>query len=950
MSFWSKVREGYSNIDKLVGGYLPGGVKPGATKTTPTPTPTPTPTQQKAPSTSGGGSSSSGGGSSSSGGGSSSSGGGSSSSGGGSSSTVNVLKSGGVKSGNVTYHGKAIVPGTNKTANQLQNETFAQARTQGINKRGTYSATINYTQQPTQQTQTIQPIQQTQTIQPTQTNATSKVLVTGLYADKPKEQYFRFDNKKASPEYDTGILTVLPENAENYRKAGKPVWVLESNNLKDYSLESSFIGGTTQINRNVNTRGLYEYNTQQIIAGKDMYHKYKTTISDFESSPEKFKGKPGVTTTTTTKGTVYQLTPEYFNKNIDTKGIYKNALVKTKTEFNRLPPLTKTKLNIAGYGQGGTSAVIGVAEFSNTLVLNMGVQTYTPEQIKEGGLRGRTFKFGGDLGKMRSYPSTQSTTGFLENPINYVRQKGTSPEFLGQATVMVPLAYKAVTSTVQNIKELGFKGGVTETASGLSPIRMKSNIYSEPITSKTKFTNVKSIKGTVDGVTTKVYSGSSGTIKLSGVEKSTMINGKNVGAGYSITKTPFIEVRGGGAIVTEGVRTTVNPYSFSSTGTGTAYRGVGNNFMAQITSNFVKGGTSNIYSNKGFTIYQTPKTAKIYSSAQTTYKIQGGGASQNVKKGVTAFSSGTAKPIYKTTYTGDKTLNLNEGTLTRDFIHAPTGRVRLSPKMSGVEYDLNKLMGQGGGLNRYTSSRSGGTATATITQLETPGVKASIPITKPITSTYTTAPIPPQTTTQTKVRQSSQYAGLGTYEKTTGGTTQLQIAKPGTTPINIFRPKTQTINLLVSKTKIRTGTKQRQTVIPSVVAIPTTRPAQKQKAITTTKIISVQKVRVPQTQKYATTTPFNYESGANTYNPYTPPSPLPIGLPVGYGGGMFSKIGNVKAGRTRTKYTPSFKALFFKIKGKAPSGVKTGLNFRPITPGFSFTNKKRIIKVRRIKL
>jgi len=45
MSFWSKVREGYSNIDKLVGGYLPGGVKPGATKTTPTPTPTPT--QQK---------------------------------------------------------------------------------------------------------------------------------------------------------------------------------------------------------------------------------------------------------------------------------------------------------------------------------------------------------------------------------------------------------------------------------------------------------------------------------------------------------------------------------------------------------------------------------------------------------------------------------------------------------------------------------------------------------------------------------------------------------------------------------------------------------------------------------------------------------------------------------------------------------------------------------------
>ena len=62
-------------------------------------------------------------------------------------------------------------------------------------------------------------------------------------------------------------------------------------------------------------------------------------------------------------------------------------------------------------------------------------------------------------------------------------------------------------------------------------------------------------------------------------------------------------------------------------------------------------------------------------------------------------------------------------------------------------------------------------------------------------------------------------------------------------------------------------------------------------------------------------------------------------------------MGNIRAKKSPTAYTPSFKALFFKIRGQAPTGTPTGFRFRPITPGFKFIKrKKKIIKIRKVKL
>lgn len=74
------------------------------------------------------------------------------------------------------------------------------------------------------------------------------------------------------------------------------------------------------------------------------------------------------------------------------------------------------------------------------------------------------------------------------------------------------------------------------------------------------------------------------------------------------------------------------------------------------------------------------------------------------------------------------------------------------------------------------------------------------------------------------------------------------------------------------------------------------------------------------------------------YNPIPPESP---GFPfLNFAlnpGGLNLPSNVVRGGRRRVKYTPSYSALFFNIRGNAPrSSTKSGVGFRPITPGFQF--------------
>jgi hypothetical protein len=73
-----------------------------------------------------------------------------------------------------------------------------------------------------------------------------------------------------------------------------------------------------------------------------------------------------------------------------------------------------------------------------------------------------------------------------------------------------------------------------------------------------------------------------------------------------------------------------------------------------------------------------------------------------------------------------------------------------------------------------------------------------------------------------------------------------------------------------------------------------------------------------------------------SYRQITPPPFIPK-FSFGYMGGLKSR--NV-FGKQPKKYTPSFEAIIFNIKGKAPKGMETGARFRPITKGFSWFNTR----------
>jgi len=161
--------------------------------------------------------------------------------------------------------------------------------------------------------------------------------------------------------------------------------------------------------------------------------------------------------------------------------------------------------------------------------------------------------------------------------------------------------------------------------------------------------------------------------------------------------------------------------------------------------------------------------------------------------------------------------------------------------------------------------------------------------------------------------------------------------------INAVIPKVDTGIKVRTKSRGRSRARIAQ---PVAIAIPKV-----DTAVKTRTVVRVRRLQAGKQTTFQTQAPLNFGGGASYYAPPRVPTPIRIPLPTMAGGGRSSSLGNVRPEISPTRYAPSFKALFFKIRGQAPQGrVRTGINFRPITPGFSFTGRKKIIRVRRIRL
>jgi len=899
MGFWDTVKKYYKKVDARVGGYLPGGVKPGSTSS---------------------GSTSSG--TTSSG---STSSGSTYTSSGGSSTTTTTRRSSGGGGGSVTYRD---IPAKQQDAVIVTDYTSGESVTTKVSPEGeitsqTYrkpggSSGGGTTERQVKAGQIANRsgglVQQTQAQKQQEAQAKQQALVYGKTQDKP---FYVSDQRKSAVSYGAPIVT--PKEAEKLKGSGLAVWRMESTNINDAITEAQFAGSVPYFSSPVRSRGTYEYNTRGIIAGKEAYRQYKIISSDFQANPQSYEGKPGVKTIETIEGKTYQLTPEFFNKNIKYDDIYKSSLSKAKTSFSNLPKETRRKLNIGGYATGVTSTVIGVGEFVGTVAVNLGVQT-----SKDGKFKTQKFYFGGTAGKIRSTPTTQTTVKFTESPKQYAKEKVRSPEFLGSASVVVPLVAQGVSSTVRNIKTLGWKAGTAETLSGFSPLRIKSGVYAQPIKSTTKFKNIQSYKYTnQQGITTRIYGGSSGNIKIGGAERSAIVKGTRVGSGYTITQTPTLNIRAGGSIVKTGLRETYNPYIFKGSGAGRVYYNVPVNNLRVKTALSGIGGTSQIKASKGLTVYSEQGGANILIDTNTGYLYRGGGITKEITPGVSKLYAGRAKAIYKT-----------EG-----GVYQPSGSYKVKPQISGIEIDINKIIS---GSQQASYSTGGGRTTLKgVKKLDT-GINAVIAQTPAQTfKGSATKVLPPQP--KSKTSQTIKQPQVLIKQEITKPVIKENLA---TTPVNVVIPKSRTGSRSRSASRSASGILAVSKPVDAVTQKPV------QDTIQVPKVIQVKKIKLTgrQIQKGGiggiNTPAVTYTVTPPPFNTPTPPPPFPI--PTFAGGGRGLLMGSAKAQPSRTRYTPSFKALFFNIKGKRePKGLKTGLNFRPITPNFRFS---RVIKVRRIKI
>jgi len=754
---------------------------------------------------------------------------------------------------------------------------------------------------------------------------------------------------------DAGVLTTTPEEARKIRPSGSAYWTVESTTPAGAIEESGFMGVPQASplvvgGKRVRTRGGYEYDTRNIEGGKETYRQYKGIVSEFNRDPASFEGQAGVTTTKTDEGTTYGLTSEYFNKNINYDKIDSDALTRAKAGFSNLPGSTRTRLTAGSFGVGASSSVIGIGEFGASVLKYGSTQTMEPGEKRS--LLGKGVKFGGTAGKIRNQPATQivNPEKWYKNPVGWGYQKlAGTPERLGSSAVVVPLVIGGIGGAVRNVKTMGFKGGALETVSSISPLKIRPGTYAQGITKDTKF-DIKSFKTTNKGMTTRTYSGRTGSVEIYGYEK----GGASGGGGFVSTKTPTMTIGGGGTSVSFGTRTTINSYVFKPSGSGKA-------FKYSSTGAIIKGGTTNVLRTGSLTEYNTGGKSTFYYKPQINSKmIKGGSAFKPLNNKVTRFASGNAESGYFT-YNGRNPIS-------------QAGQYRFKPKVSGREYDLTGMKfdgikfkfgdptatsgASGGG---YSSSGGGGLKLKIQAPTQTiSGVGTTVPILK-------TAPKPISTFLPPQLKAPrSQYYGKGQYEKTDSlvliknapkiNAPGLQMDAPG---LKVDAPGLQMDApglLLVDAPRIQGRKRQNLRAPGQMLKAPglilVDAPKQNLRApgqrillqAPGLKLKLVQKIRFPQQDSY-----FNYGGGSPYVPGYTPTLPVPIipSLPFMAGGGSpFMRLGNVKARPSPTRYAPSFKALFFKIKGKAPQGRRTGFQFRPITPGFSFQGVRRVRRVR----
>jgi hypothetical protein len=700
-------------------------------------------------------------------------------------------------------------------------------------------------------------------------------------------------------DYGIGVPIITQQEATRYgvNPATSPVWILSSTDMEGGLREYGYASNLPYYSKSIETTDVRVANLAVIKTGQEIYR----------------QGNAGI-----------ELSEEQINT------IYSSSVIKARADYSTLPSGTKNTLYVAGLAQGVTSIAIKTGEFMASTALTFGA--------------GRTtyFQFGGTLGEAANYPMARST-GFLASPVQYIKESLSSPAIISSVGIMAV----GIGSYASRIGKVGFYEATAEAGSFFSPIKVKGGIYGNVPTSNTEFSNIKSFKSTSpEGITTRVYSGSSGGINLYGAE---VFNNK-IGGGVAKTTTTITEIRAGGAIIETGRLTTFQPYSFEFGGAGTGFKAkdlYGGTITKQLSIEY-PAGISKVITSKGVSVWDFPSKTTLVADFNKGIITTTGGVS-STKGAITQFKSGTASAIYKTTYSGDLGINLDTGKVSRDFLYSPTGSYKSNIKFSGYEVDLNKFYS--GTDKGYTSFRGGGANTP---YSSTEG--GQIQLLKTTSSfnfpTIKTAQAPVQTSPEIPL----MVGGLGL----SSAELNYQIATRGggyNAGVQDYTLTSSSVFIIPSITAYgvsqRSGNKN-EFGIPAIsnaaLGLVLNIPAVTTSQIPTITNVPRQNFRLVTGQKLIN--PYTFGGGNFNINPYVPeiPTTFTTGFPFALGGlSDFTASSIVGGGKRRTGYTPSFSALIFNIKGSYAGGGalgKSGIDFRPIIAGFKFNTGFNTGKIR----
>lgn len=300
-----------------------------------------------------------------------------------------------------------------------------------------------------------------------------------------------------------------------------------------------------------------------------------------------------------------------------------------------------------------------------------------------------------------------------------------------------------------------------------------------------------------------------------------------------------------------------------------------------------------------------------------------------------AFTLGRGSPV--TSVSGEYTASIGR------TYSSPTGSLT-SGKFFTFDPQTNIFTGTdfiSGGTNKFTTSYKGQTVTTGTGENLVPGSRLIKGVIKTLN---------PNPTGSSSF--SSGNGGVGNTQNIqkslTGGFTTPSLTTVGV-PKTPVLPKTTGITATGLGLGLASGLSSvsaTSSVAPSVTTIkPLSSTQSLQQSLTTTTVVTQRPVSTSVTSSatsltsispVTSITPGSIGRGiTNVNSPIVPGLAIPF-IPGGSLGG-FPKSRSVGATKIRA-YAPSFKALAFNIRGSKRTGVLTGLEFRPITKGFSIRN------------